>query len=342
MNVLGIETSCDETASAVFDGNRILSNVISTQTIHEEYGGVVPELASREHLTNLIPVVDSALARAQVTWREIHGIAVTKGPGLAGSLLVGISYAKAVAYSRSIPLIGVNHIEGHLWAPSLENDRLKPPFLGLIISGGHTQLWLVRKFGEYRLLGQTLDDAVGEAFDKVAQMLGLEYPGGPAIDRLSAQGNPGFKKFPRPALKTERPDFSFSGLKTSVLYFLESLGEEKILAHREDIAASFQRAVVDTLIYKTVRTAKKVNVGKIVLGGGVAANSELKSRLSDQANREGLEVYIPPPKLCTDNAAMIAYVGYRRMRNNESTDFSFSASPSLKLPETVQNPEVVL
>ena len=330
MNVLGIETSCDETAAAVYDGERLLANVVATQEIHQEYGGVVPELASREHLNYIIPVVEEAFSRASVGWNHLDGIAVTRGPGLAGSLLIGISFAKAAAFALDIPIAGVNHIEAHLWAPIFEHPDLVLPFIGLIVSGGHTQLWLVREFGDYTLLGQTLDDAVGEAFDKTAKMLDLEYPGGPAIDELSRTGDPNYKHFPRPALKNDNFNFSFSGLKTSVLYFLNDLSHEDRRAHKADIAASFQKAVVDTLVTKTVRAAEEFNVRSIVLGGGVAANSELQTTITSTAESRGITVYIPSPQLCTDNAAMIAYVGHQRLMRSGSDGFTFSAEPSFK------------
>lgn len=331
MIVLGIETSCDETAAALYDGSTVLANIVTTQEIHKEYGGVVPELASREHLRYIVPVIKKALDEADITWESVEGIAVTKGPGLAGSLLMGISFAKAASFALNIPIIGVNHIEAHLWSPVFEYPELSTPFIGLIVSGGHTQLWLVRDFGDYSLLGQTLDDAVGEAFDKIAQMLGLEYPGGPVIDKLSKKGDPDFYRFPRPALKSDTFDFSFSGLKTSVLYYLDDLSEEDISRHKADIASSFQMAAVDTLVGKTIRAAKEFNVDRIVLGGGVAANSTLKAELKTHSKNNNLSLFIPSPEYCTDNAAMIAYVGYHRFMRSESDDLAFPALPSLSL-----------
>ncbi|MCH8286882.1 tRNA (adenosine(37)-N6)-threonylcarbamoyltransferase complex transferase subunit TsaD [candidate division KSB1 bacterium] len=331
MIVLGIETSCDETAAALYDGSTVLANIVTTQEIHKEYGGVVPELASREHLRFIIPVIRKALDEADITWKDVEGIAVTRGPGLAGSLLMGISFAKAASFALDIPIIGVNHIEAHLWSPVFEYPELSTPFIGLIISGGHTQLWLVRDFGDYSLLGQTLDDAVGEAFDKIAQMLGLEYPGGPVIDKLSKEGDPDFYRFPRPALKSDNFDFSFSGLKTSVLYYLDDLSEEDIVRHKADIASSFQMAAVDTLVGKTIRAAKEYNIDRIVVGGGVAANSTLKKVLQSHSDNSSLSLFIPSPEYCTDNAAMIAYVGYHRFMRSESDELTFSALPSLSL-----------
>jgi len=333
MIVLGIETSCDETAAALYDGKRLLANVINTQEIHKQYGGVVPELASREHLSLIVPVVEEAFNRAGLGWSHVDGIAVTRMPGLVGSLLIGISFAKAAAFARDIPIIGVNHIEGHLWAPVFEYPELKSPFIGLIVSGGHTQLWLVHDFGEYTLVGQTFDDAVGEAFDKAAKMLGLGYPGGPAIDKLSRRGNPEYHHFPRPALKNYNYNFSFSGLKTAVLYFLNSLHPDEIESHKADIAASFQKAAVDTLVEKTFRAAHELKVPRVVMGGGVASNSALKNMMTICAESRGIELYIPSSQFCTDNAAMIAYIGYRRLIRSESDGLTFSAEPSFhKMP----------
>jgi len=338
MYILGIETSCDETAAAVYDGEKLLSNVIITQEIHKKYGGVVPELASREHLTTIIPVVEEAFSGAGLHWEEIDAIAVTRGPGLIGSLLIGVSFAKAAAFARKCPLIGVNHIEAHLWAPVFENPGLEPPFIALIISGGHTQLWHVEGFGRYTLIGQTLDDAVGEAFDKVAQMLDLEYPGGPAIDRISKEGDPKYNNFPRPNIKGKPFDFSFSGLKTSVLYFLDRLTKDEQKSHRADIAASFQQAVVDNLLDKTLLAAQTLGVRTIVLGGGVAANSELKKQLRSRAQSGGIDAFVPSPQFCTDNAAMIAYVGFRRFDDNDADNMTLSPNPALKLSDSVYAP----
>ncbi len=339
MIVLGIETSCDETAVAVFDGEELLSNIINTQEIHRKYGGVVPELASREHLKNIIPVTEKALLESNLSFSDIDLIAVTQGPGLIGSLLIGISFAKAAAFSGNLPIIGVNHIEAHLWAPVFEHPEIKPPFIALIISGGHTQLWWVRDFGDYVLMGQTVDDAVGEAFDKVAQMLGLDYPGGPVIDRLSRSGDPDFAVFPRPAIKKRPLDFSFSGLKTSVLYYLDKLSEKEKTEHIADIAASFQQAVVDTLIKRTFLAAKEIGVDTVIVGGGVAANSSLKKQMLSRAAEQKIAVHTPSIQYCTDNAAMIAYTGRRHYMKNGPSDISFSAYPSMRLSESVYSLE---
>ncbi len=332
MIILGIETSCDETSAAVYDGNKLKSNVISTQLIHKRYGGVVPELASREHLRNIIPVVNDALKQADVTFPDLDCIAVTSGPGLIGSLMIGVSYAKALSYTLNIPIVKVNHIEAHLWAPVFENPHFEPPFVGLIISGGHTQLWYVKGFGNYELLGETLDDAVGEAFDKTAKMLDLDYPGGPEIEKLSKNGNPVFHSFPRPYLRSSDLNFSFSGLKTSVLYYLQGLSREYFEIHKQDIAASFQQAVVDTLISKALKAVKQKKVDTVVLGGGVSANTVLKEQIQTEAGKKGIKVYIPSLEYCTDNAAMITYIGYKKVQNNPSGDgLEFSAMPSLKM-----------
>jgi len=329
--ILGIETSCDETAAAIYDGNRLLANCVITQDIHKKYGGVVPELASREHIRYIVPIVEEAFGAARITWNDITAVAVTRGPGLVGSLLVGISYAKAAAFVCSIPIVGVNHIEGHLWSPLFEYPDLKAPFVGLIISGGHTQLWLVRDFGGYQLLGQTLDDSVGESFDKVAHMLELEYPGGPKIDALSRDGDSQFHTFPHPGLKGDTYNFSYSGLKTAVLYFLQKMSREDITRYKADIAASFQKAALTVLVEKSIRAAQSHNVSNVVIGGGVAANKTLHKEMHRAAQEHNITVYMPSPRFCTDNAAMIALVGYRRLRLGHKDDFSFSADPSLKL-----------
>jgi len=331
MIVLGIETSCDETAAAIFDGKQLLANCVITQEIHRKYGGVVPELASREHIRYIVSIVEEAFSEARLCWNDISAVAVTRGPGLVGSLLVGISYAKAAAFARNIPIVGVNHIEGHLWAPLFEYTDIKPPFIGLIISGGHTQLWLVQDFGYYKLLGQTLDDAVGESFDKVAQMLDLGYPGGPQIDRLSRIGNSEFHSFPHVGLKGDTYNFSYSGLKTSVLYYLKKLNRNEIITHKADIAASFQKAALDVLVEKSIRAAQVYSVSRIVLGGGVAANKTLQEKMHRAETENNVQVYIPSSRFCTDNAAMIALVGYRLLQSGHSDNFSFSAEPSLKL-----------
>lgn len=317
MLILGVDTSCDETAAAVVeDGRTIFSNVVSSQVeIHKRYGGVVPEIASRSHIEAILPVIEKALQDANIKIEDLSAIAVTKGPGLIGSLLVGVSFAKAISYSTGIPLVAVNHLEGHIASIFLE-VKVSFPFIALVVSGGHTALYYVKDFGEYEELGRTRDDAAGEAYDKVAKVLNLGYPGGPIIDKVSQKGDPDAVKFPRPYLPRSF-DFSFSGLKTAVVNYMRGIerlghfprkkGKEVTV---EDIASSFQGAVIDVLIYKVLKGAEKKNVKRIVLSGGVAANSSLRKQILERAGPEGLKVYIPSPELCTDNAAMIAAIGY--------------------------------
>ncbi|MBI5379928.1 MAG: tRNA (adenosine(37)-N6)-threonylcarbamoyltransferase complex transferase subunit TsaD [Nitrospirae bacterium] len=311
MLILGIETSCDETAAAVVrDGREVLSNVVATQFhVHERYGGVVPELACRFHIERLLPTVREALRTAGVGLREVDGIAVTQGPGLIGALLVGVSFAKAVAQACRIPLVGVHHLEAHLSALLLEEGALPYPFVALLVSGGHTHLFFAEGLGRYRLLGQTRDDAVGEAFDKVAKILGLGYPGGPIIDRLAQEGDPTAISFPRPFLEPESLDFSFSGLKTAVLYYVS--GQRSAVSRQlSDIAASFQAAVVEVLVEKLSRAVRLTGVREVVVAGGVAANTSLRKGLVGMAEREGWRLHIPPISLCTDNGAMVAALGH--------------------------------
>ncbi len=311
MVLLCLETSCDETAAAVVrDGRQVLSNIIASQVdIHARYGGVVPELASRKHLEAVSVVVDAALEQAGVDLAAIEGIAVTRGPGLIGALLVGLSVAKALAFARDIPLVGVHHMEGHVLAPLLERP-LEFPFLALAVSGGHTHLYRVDGIGCYRILGRTLDDAAGEAFDKVAKLLGLGYPGGPVIDHLAAEGNPEAIVFPRPLLHQNNLDFSFSGLKTAVLnHVRRSAAAELEPKALRDLAASFQAAAVEVLVEKTLRAAGQQNLQRIVVAGGVACNRGLRAAMQRQGEAAGVEVVFPAPLLCADNAAMLAVAG---------------------------------
>lgn len=334
--VLGIETSCDETAAAVVAGGRILSNVIFSQTEHSLYGGVVPELASRNHVRKIVPVVREALDQAGVGLDDLGGIAVTSGPGLVGCLLVGISAAKGMALGSGRPLIGVHHIEGHLFAGLLAEPHLRPPFLALVISGGHTQLIHVRRWGLYEICGETRDDAAGEAFDKVAKMLGLlkageTTMGGPVIAELAEQGDADAFAFPRGLRHREGFEFSFSGIKTSVLYHLKNRSEADVAAERADIAASFQAAVVEILVEKTIKAASALGLRRILLTGGVAANRRLREEMQRAARDHGADVCFPPPVLCTDNAAMIACAGGFRLGRGERSGRGLDADPRMKL-----------
>ncbi|MBC7105484.1 MAG: tRNA (adenosine(37)-N6)-threonylcarbamoyltransferase complex transferase subunit TsaD, partial [Firmicutes bacterium] len=304
--VLAIETSCDETSAAVVvDGVQVRANLVASQVdLHRRYGGVVPEVASRRHLEALNPLLAETLARAGLSWRDLRAVAVTYGPGLAGSLLVGVMAAKALAFALDLPLVAVNHVEGHIYANFLAEPRLEFPVVCLVVSGGHTDLVLVEGHGTYRVLGRTRDDAAGEAFDKVARVLELDYPGGPHLERLARRGDPSRVPLPRPYLEEGSLDFSFSGLKTAVVYFLRRARERGLEVNRADVAAGFQEAVVDVLVEKTVLAARRHGVETVLLAGGVAANGRLRRRLQERAG--GCRVVVPPPALCTDNAAMIA------------------------------------
>jgi len=324
MLLLGIETSCDETAAAVVkDGREVLSNVLYSQDpVHQKYGGVVPELACRQHTAMISDVVCAALEKARVELRDLSGIAVTQGPGLMGALLVGVSFAKALAYRHKLRLIGVNHLEGHIAAVHLINRTVELPAVALVVSGGHTNIYFLPSHGSLELVGQTIDDAAGEAFDKGAKMLGLPYPGGPSIDRVSKTGDPTRIRFPRPFLKNDSLDMSFSGLKTSLRYYLERSGFPHATDLRvPDVAAAFQQAIVDVLIEKTVSAANRYGARSICVTGGVAANTLLRSRLTEICRKRGRSLYIPTPGYCTDNGAMIAAAGHFRFHRERDARF---------------------
>ncbi len=343
MRVLGIETSCDETAAAVVavEGGkgerprgRVLSDVVHTQAaVHARYGGVVPELASRDHLQRALPVLDEALRAAQLDLGGLDGIAVTCGPGLVGALLVGVQMAKALSASRGLPLVGVNHLEGHLLAVLLDEAAPSPPWLALVVSGGHTSLYEVRGVGSYRALGHTLDDAAGEAFDKVAKLLGLPYPGGAQVDRLARGGDPKAVSFPRGLSKRPRDqfDFSFSGLKTAVLQHLRDRGGIPQGQELADLCASFQEAVCDALTLRAVRAARAAGLGTLVVCGGVAANSRLRALAQERCAAEGIVLHLPAPRLCTDNGAMIAMAGGVRLARGERAPLDLTADPGWRL-----------
>ena len=345
MRILGIDTSCDETAAAVVaDGREVLSNVVASQIeVHQEYGGIVPELASRKHIEAINYIVQRALAEADVTFKDLEAIAVTNRPGLIGALLVGVAAAKSLAYCYNLPLLGINHIEGHIYANFMVHDGLPFPHICLTVSGGHTLLVEVHKSWQYKVLGSTQDDAAGEVYDKVAKYLGLGFPGGKIIDDLAQKGDPTAIKFPRPLRNSGDYQFSFSGIKTSVRYFVEKARRAGILLEGtskntndinsdkitlEDIAASFQAAVVDVLVYKSVRAAKSTGASAITLTGGVAANSQLRASLKIAATEIGAEVYYPPMRLCTDNGAMIAGIAYQKYQQGLRDEFSLNATPN--------------
>lgn len=326
MIVLGIESSCDETAAAICSDSKILSSIVSSQIIHSDFGGVVPELASREHEYLLNTIVDSAIQKANITKLDIDGIAVTKGPGLAGTLLAGVCFAKGFCSGLEKPILGINHLEAHIFANFLADPNLEFPFVCLLVSGGHTQLWYVQKMGQYTLLGTTRDDAAGEAFDKGARVLGLGYPGGPAIEKLSETGDETAVDFPRSFYNNENIEFSFSGLKTSLLYLMD--GHDNSISI-EDIAASYQKAIIDVLVRKLVQAVEQMNVNTCVIAGGVAANKILRSTVVE--NLFDKKVLYPDLSLCTDNAAMVAYLGELYFNNGVTSNMDFNIDPNLKL-----------
>lgn len=333
--ILGIESSCDETAAAVVkNGREVLSNVISSQIeLHAEYGGVVPEIASRKHIEQINQVIEAALVQAKTDLKELNAIAVTYGPGLVGPLLVGVSAAKAVSFATGIPLIGVHHIEGHISANFIENKGLEPPFVCLVASGGHSHLVVVKDYGVYDLIGQTRDDAAGEAFDKVARAIGLGYPGGPKIDRLSKEGNPDAIPFPRAKVEGSEYDFSFSGLKSAVLNYLNACRMREETVNAADVAASFQKAVVDVLTEHSLKAVEAYGYDKFAIAGGVAANSFLRKAFEKECEKRGISFYRPSPVFCTDNGAMIAVAGYYEYEKGVRSGYDLNAVPNLKLGE---------
>ena len=333
MLILGIESSCDETAAAVVkDGREVLSNVINTQIdLHKKYGGVVPEIASRKHIESVSAVIDEALDAAGVTIDDIEAVAVTYGPGLVGALLVGVSTAKAYAYAAKKPLVGVHHIKGHIMANFIAHPELEPPFVCLVASGGHSHIVEVESYNKLNILGRTRDDAAGEAFDKIARVLGLGYPGGPLIDKLAKEGNPEAVRFPRVKMDKDSLDFSFSGVKTAVINYLHKAEQKNEEINKADIAASFQAAVTDALCEHTLEAALRCNSKIIALAGGVASNSELREKMAEFGKKHGISVVYPPPVLCTDNAAMIACAGYYNYMNGERAGLDLNAVPALKL-----------
>lgn len=332
---LAIETSCDETSAAVLaDGRKVLANVISSQIpVHQKFGGVVPEIASRKHIEHVIPVVDACLKKANVKLTQIDHIGVTYGPGLVGALLVGVAAAKALAYALDVPLIGVNHLEGHIFANFLTDESLEPPFVALVVSGGHTSLVHVKGYDSFILLGQTRDDAAGEAFDKVARVMGLPYPGGPQIDRLAENGDGGAIAFPRALEGKGNFEFSFSGLKSAVLNYINNAKQKGEEISKADVAASFQQAVVDVLADKAMQAIEQTGVDALVLAGGVAANRALEKRLKERTEAAGIRFYYPSSILCTDNAAMIGCRAYYQSRSGNYADLHLNAAPNLKLTD---------
>ena len=331
--ILAVETSCDETAASVVkNGREVLSNVIFTQiALHTQYGGVVPEIASRKHIEKINQVIEEALARARVTLRDITAVAVTYGPGLVGALLVGVSAAKAISFAAGIPLVGVHHINGHISANYIEHKELEPPFICLVASGGHSHLVAVKDYGVYEIIGMTRDDAAGEAFDKVARAIGLGYPGGPKIDKISKEGNPDAIPFPRAKVAEHEYDFSFSGLKSAVLNYLNSCQMKGEPFCQADVAASFQKAVIDVLVEHSLHAVRQFGYDRFAIAGGVAANSSLRAAFETECGKRGVTFYCPSPVLCTDNAAMIGAAGYYEFRKGVRSGCDLTAVPYLGL-----------
>ena len=336
VTILGIESSCDDTSAAVLRGGVMLSNVIASQAVHVKYGGVIPELASRAHQQNIVPVIDTAIKEAGITADEIDAIAFTRGPGLLGSLLVGVSFAKGLSLAKNIPLVEVNHLQGHILShfidlPDQQLPHPKFPFLCLLVSGGHTQLVKVSSPLEFEIVGTTIDDAAGEAFDKCAKVMGLPYPGGPVIDRLAHEGNPDRFRFAKPSV--DELDYSFSGLKTSFLYFLRDEMQENpnfIEENKADLCASLQKTIIDILLKKLVKASKSLDIKEIAIAGGVSANSGLREAIEAEGRRRGWNTYLPPLKFTTDNAAMIAVAGHYRYLNGEQSDLDVAPANSIQ------------
>lgn len=331
MIVLGIESSCDETSASIVKENKIVSNIIYSQEIHNQFGGVVPEIASREHQKHITVVVDKAIKEASIHISMIDAIAVTYGAGLKGALLVGINFAKGMSIALGIPYIGINHLEGHLFSNITDNSNLSFPFISLVVSGGHTQIWKVNSIGDYVLLANTVDDAAGEAFDKGARLLGLGYPGGPEIQKVAKDGSPDFIDFPRPTVKKNKFNFSFSGLKTALLYRIKDMDESYKIKNLHHIASSYQEAIVDTLLDRIEKISNEEKINDISIAGGVAANTRFRYKAEQLSLKMNLNIYFPPMQLCTDNAGMIAMAGYEKISNNLFSNLDLEANPNLSL-----------
>ena len=335
MLILGIESSCDETAASICNDGVIVSNVVRTQEIHRNFGGVVPEIASREHDSHINYIVERSLENAESTLHDIDAIAVTYGPGLAGALLVGVNYAKGLSIGLNIPLIGINHLEGHLYSNFISFPDIAYPYICLLVTGGHTQIWEVKRAGEYLLHSTTLDDAAGEAFDKGARILGLGYPGGPEIEKYATSGNPLSYSFTIPLIKDNPLNFSFSGIKTALLYKIQDMENKEKEKNLKNIAASFQEVIIDTLIDRLVKVIKNTGISRISITGGVAANKHFRSKIDLHAKKLNVDVYFPSLEYCTDNAAMIALAGYYKLKDGQISALNLSVNPNLRLDETV-------
>ena len=332
MNILGIETSCDETSASIISDGKLISNIIYTQQIHSKYGGVVPELASQEHLNEIIAVINKSLDEAHLKLSNLNAIAVTYGPGLMGSLLVGLNFVKAMSLSLKIPFLGINHLEGHLFSNYIDNKNISFPNICLLVSGGHTQIWLIKNYNSFSLIGETTDDAAGEAFDKGARILGLGYPGGPEIDKISKNGDINFFNFPRPKVKNSPYSFSFSGLKTALLYYSQKITEEEFKNNISDIAASYQEAILDCLFNALKNTIKDYpEVKDIYISGGVAANNRLREKSKQFKSDYKKNIILPKLEYCTDNAAMIAMAAYQKIVNGQKSEYDLVPRPNLKL-----------